>query len=898
MESSLYRETPAIQPDDDCLKCKLYTLCNSPIMPGDGAEQPIFLFVGESPGENEDEYNRPFIGRAGELLREVIVEVGIQLKYCRFSNAVRCHPPDNNLKAYPDAVELCRPKILREIHRRRPKIVVCLGNSAIKSVLNKSGITKLNGMVFEGNGRYYVACAHPAYVLRNPAYIRRFRDAISVARNLLDRVPGQAPTEKVHHSIIYDRQMLKEHTDFLKKQRDLVADIEGSGLSAWDSRVTPRLGCAGFCWEKGHAVLYPMHARIGMKINVSVEEVEEACDEVWRSDANFTMHFGKYDYVYYRKLRKVRMKHFVDDTGLMSYALEPEAGGHGLKNWAWKLGLGGYEREKEAYCAAHPEADPELAGGDFTKVPLPILGKYCLWDNDVAWRLKPVLLERLHQTKRYEKPYRFPIMWHNWTASVMERNGLPLDVDCNNRLLTEFPETIKGFETKLLAFPALIKLEKQHKLDYMRECWERVKNYKRPVKNPDQRTLEIYKKSYEPLNLNSKDLLRELLFNILKLEPGKKTPSGKKFSVDKNVLDDLLKAVTYENSRNGHSKEANEILELVITRNQHDSAYSKYIVPIQKMDGKKPPWLGTDRRTHTTYMVHGQTTGRVGSEKPNHENLPKHSKLAAILREQFCASGPEFFLLEADEKHLEARIFCDDAKDEVMLAEFLRGEDFHVNGASALFRVPPAKVTKEQRQKAKSAVSFGLLYGRTAHALAVQMGWSDEEADELVEAYFEKYWRAREYQAETEQYIVDNEHSRPSHFNRTRRLPGITSDDKIVYYEAVHEGINAPIQGDGSDLTWCAGHRMAEWLENNRCRTQLIITVHDAIGLNVHRAEKDEVVPQLCKYMTDLNFLYEKLRWKLGPPLLLDISVGPNLRNMTECEANRKTGEFYFPANF
>lgn len=200
------------KPDEFCLPCGLYKKCESPIMTGEGSEDPLWLFVGEGPGREEDEEGIPFIGRAGDLLRTEIESLGFNTQKCRFSNAVRCRPPDNDIGAVPDAVGYCRPHILREIRATNPKVVVLLGNTAIKSLLHKDKITRLNEEVFTAHGRFYVACVHPAYILRNEEAVGEFRRALKVALRL-GKSAVKREKEKPEHVVILDKKMLYEVTE-------------------------------------------------------------------------------------------------------------------------------------------------------------------------------------------------------------------------------------------------------------------------------------------------------------------------------------------------------------------------------------------------------------------------------------------------------------------------------------------------------------------------------------------------------------------------------------------------------------------------------------------------------------------------------------------------------------
>lgn len=173
--------------DEFCKQCGLYKLCKYPRMNGEGTYSPIWLFAGEAPGETEDERGMPFIGEAGLLLRELIESVGIDIQKCRFTNIIRCRPPNNSLKPFPKAAEYCRVHLLREIRATDPKVVVLVGGVAIGSMLGKTGVLKLNGEIFQKMQRFFVCMIHPSYALRNgksEEVMSKLRKALITAKKL------------------------------------------------------------------------------------------------------------------------------------------------------------------------------------------------------------------------------------------------------------------------------------------------------------------------------------------------------------------------------------------------------------------------------------------------------------------------------------------------------------------------------------------------------------------------------------------------------------------------------------------------------------------------------------------------------------------------------------------
>jgi DNA polymerase len=151
----------------DCTRCKLHKGRNK-IVFGDGSPNAKLVFIGEGPGADEDAQGLPFVGRAGKLLTQMIEAMGLQRKDVYICNVVKCRPPENRTPE-PDEVEVCSPYLLRQIDVINPKVLVCLGAVAAKTLLETNrGITQFRGQWLEWRGRKLMATYHPAYLLRNP----------------------------------------------------------------------------------------------------------------------------------------------------------------------------------------------------------------------------------------------------------------------------------------------------------------------------------------------------------------------------------------------------------------------------------------------------------------------------------------------------------------------------------------------------------------------------------------------------------------------------------------------------------------------------------------------------------------------------------------------------------
>jgi uracil-DNA glycosylase family 4 len=151
----------------ECTRCKLH-MTRKQIVFGDGSSKARLVFVGEGPGADEDEQGLPFVGRAGKLLTQMIEAMGLQRKDVYICNVVKCRPPGNRAPE-PDEVTACSPFLLRQIDVMNPKVIVCLGAVAAKTLLNTTrGISQFRGQWLDWRGYKLMATYHPAYLLRNP----------------------------------------------------------------------------------------------------------------------------------------------------------------------------------------------------------------------------------------------------------------------------------------------------------------------------------------------------------------------------------------------------------------------------------------------------------------------------------------------------------------------------------------------------------------------------------------------------------------------------------------------------------------------------------------------------------------------------------------------------------
>jgi DNA polymerase len=171
----------------DCQRCKLAG-GRRHIVFGQGSPDAVLMFVGEAPGADEDEQGLAFVGRAGQLLTDII-EKGLRMRRADvfIANVIKCRPPQNR-NPEPDEILSCAPFLERQIRAIRPRVIVGLGKFAAQWLLRTATpITRLRGRLGDWEGIPVMPTYHPAYLLRNPGAKKEVWQDLKVVMELLAR---------------------------------------------------------------------------------------------------------------------------------------------------------------------------------------------------------------------------------------------------------------------------------------------------------------------------------------------------------------------------------------------------------------------------------------------------------------------------------------------------------------------------------------------------------------------------------------------------------------------------------------------------------------------------------------------------------------------------------------
>ena len=175
----------------DCTRCGL---CEgrTQVVNTHGNRNARLMFVGEAPGADEDAQGKPFVGRAGQLLTKMIEAMGMKREDVIIGNVNRCRPPGNRQPTLEEAA-ICRPFLFREIAAIQPQVIVVMGNTALRNLLEvREGITRVRGKFQDFRGIKVMPTFHPAYLLRDPSKKREAWEDLKMVMDYLDNNPRKS----------------------------------------------------------------------------------------------------------------------------------------------------------------------------------------------------------------------------------------------------------------------------------------------------------------------------------------------------------------------------------------------------------------------------------------------------------------------------------------------------------------------------------------------------------------------------------------------------------------------------------------------------------------------------------------------------------------------------------
>ena len=355
---------------------------------------------------------------------------------------------------------------------------------------------------------------------------------------------------------------------------------------------------------------------------------------------------------------------------------------------------------------------------------------------------------------------------------------------------------------------------------------------------------DIYETAEEEFNIGSPKQLGIILFEKLKLvEKPKKTKTGQ-YSTGEEILIALA-------SKHKIVQQVLDYRGLVKLQNTYVAA-----LPLQVEENTG--------RIHTDYMQTVAATGRLSSNNPNLQNIPIRTERGRQVRKAFVPRDQDHILLAADYSQIELRIIASLSKEDTMIQAFRDGLDIHTSTAANVFGVPLEEVTREQRSNAKT-INFGIVYGVSAFGLSQQTNLSRSESKELIDTYYKKYPKLRNYISEQVDSARENGYVETV-FGRRRYLKDINSRNAMVRGAAERNAVNAPIQGSAADIIKIAMINIHKKMKKENFKSKMLLQVHDELVFDVFTPELDELKPLIKSQMENA--------FRMDVPLEVDLGTG------------------------
>jgi DNA polymerase-1 len=350
---------------------------------------------------------------------------------------------------------------------------------------------------------------------------------------------------------------------------------------------------------------------------------------------------------------------------------------------------------------------------------------------------------------------------------------------------------------------------------------------------------EVWELAGEEFTIGSPQQLATILFEKLGLSKKKRGKTG--FSTDARVL----QAIRHEH----------EIVPKVEAWRELSKLKSTYLDAF-------PELVDERSRLHTTFNQTATTTGRLSSTDPNLQNIPIRTELGREIRACFVAEEGHR-LISADYSQVELRLLAHIAGEDVLKEIFRRGEDVHTATAQQIIG---GEADPGTRSKAKM-VNYGIVYGLSAFGLADRLQIPQEEAQEFIDRYLERFPKVKEFIDRTIEEATDEGYV-STLFGRIRRVPELRSRQRQVRGQGERFAVNMVIQGTAADIIKVAMVRACRALSDAGLETTLVLQIHDEL---LFEAPDDEVEKASEIIVREMAGAFE-----MDPPLGVDVGAGPN----------------------
>lgn len=602
---------------------------------GEGPSTAKLIVVGEAPGKNEDLYGKPFVGQSGQMVNEFLQKAGISRNEVYVTNVCKIRPPNNEigrLSEYGKTIADFEPILWNEINAIQPNAILALGDTALKTLTGKTGITKYRGSILQSIQGFpkVIPTVHPAALLEHSGEaVFKWSSRLYIQADFKRAVEESnfKDFSSIPQRNLWVCRDVMSFMKFVERNRSashLALDIE-------TYKASPL--CIGLSFEPSEAISIPL---VDLKDNdnmagISLNELSHIWQiliEVLQNEKTKKIgHNFKFDETILRCFN-FNIRNFYSDTMLKFHTLYPEL----PKALEFITSLFTFEPYyKSEYKEYNPKKD------DFSRILL-----YNAKDAAVTREIDTVLERELEESGLQDYYYNFEMKLH-YFYSRLESYGIQL-----------------------------------HKPTYETV----IQKYKDKLKNEDEQLIKLIA---QPINLDSSPQICNLLYNELKMpQRTRRRAKGKStLSADEKAITSLLlNAIKNETHK--------EILRGILKHRATQKTLGTYL-GVPKNEKSKVHYADKDGRVRTSYLISGTESGRTSTNKleppvrPGQwglafQTITKHSEEGLDIRSMFVPKDG-YALVEADQSQAESRIALVLAKEWKQL-KLMDELDIHVLRAS------------------------------------------------------------------------------------------------------------------------------------------------------------------------------------------------------------------------
>ena len=809
-----------------CTSCPAHKKCIGPIGSELVGKQPVdIVLIGEAPGRDEEIQGRPFVGRSGELLRPTVE--AITKNYVLINS--RCCFSEHKPK--PAELEKCRKNWLKIVLKYKPKIIVCLGEYAAKTVMGKkvkikNVVGQVNTFQYESYKAILLVNYHPAYMLRmNNSDTKTAQKAEGIWLETWDRVSdylkGGLPKLPKIRKLIEPEEIcayLKAMGDYHK---NFAYDYETWGdIDALRPELNNEFNilCVGLSSEI-ETVAFPLE-------HEKVQGDWPLLKMAWRRflfDGERKSIAQNARYEHKCNIKVFGQTHDLADTMLQMSLVDENAEANLTAiseycdiPWAW------YKKHMQGIQNNPVEAEI----GD--------LLHYCGLDA-LACRLCYNYLKKLIVKEDLGEALKLAENYAKHLAFV-EMTGMAID----GAVISEVGPELKAKSADIKS---------------------RFKKYK-AVRNTEEwaaEELKNWEKTDKQFNPKSGPQMRHLCIDELHLPVD---PDWKgSYDLGKKKLQKF--------------RDKYPLVDLILEYRSTESILKNFVANWQQ-------YTGPDQCIHTVYNQDVVVTGRLSSSKINLQNIPRDN----IVRKSLVSRFKQGELLNADFRQLEPMLLAGISGDQGMIKAFAEDFDLHLYVASQIYDMDFEELkalydaededAKKKRFHGKQ-MNLGTMYGITEYGLSDYTGLGLEESKELIARYNERFPGVSNWRNEVCKAAIRDGYVRDL-FGRIRHLPHARSSDKWEQNRALRQAGNFPIQSTGNHFCLISLCLCRDLIAERNLRAVVTSTTHDSLSVDYDREWRDEIIETVPEAMLIHN---EMDYWKpMGVELKVDLSRGTNLYEM------------------